>query len=208
MQPGDLVIMGSKSVGLFHIGIAIDNGEMIAADEAKGAVVVTSIPDSLYAALRPTLGKPDKAQVAPKATAAAAGFRCGARQRHDLRRRWRRAGPGRCPRAPTRSVLRSASPARMWSSGFHTGQDFPADIGTPVRAVTAGTVRIEHPSWAGNLVRIDHGNGLETLYAHLSSIDVATAHGSARASRSAPSAPRATRPGRTCTSRSGSAASR
>jgi hypothetical protein len=41
-----------------------------------------------------------------------------------------------------------------------------------VRAATSGTVRIEHPAWAGNLLRVDHGNGLETLYAHLSAIDV------------------------------------
>jgi len=41
-----------------------------------------------------------------------------------------------------------------------------------VRAVTSGVVRVEHPAWAGNLVRIDHGNGLETLYAHLSRVDV------------------------------------
>jgi murein DD-endopeptidase MepM/ murein hydrolase activator NlpD len=171
VQPGDLLVIGSKSVGLFHIGIALDNGEMIASDEAKGSVVVTSVPDSLYGALRPTLGRPATAQVAPASTSEASAFRCGntattvdvgsgawtwplAEGTYEIGTPFGQAGP-------------------MWSSGFHTGQDFPAAIGTPVRAVTAGTVRVEHPAWAGNLVRIDHGNGLETLYAHLSSIDVA-----------------------------------
>ncbi|GAA1570525.1 hypothetical protein GCM10009789_25060 [Kribbella sancticallisti] len=170
VQPGDLVIMGSRSVGLFHIGIALDNGEMIAADEAKGSVVVTSIPDSLYGALRPTLGKPSKAQVPPVTTAGASAFRCGnTATSYDV-------GGGEWTWPLADGTYEIGTPfgqsGAMWSSGIHTGQDFPASAGTPVRAVTAGTVRVEHPAWAGNLVRVDHGNGLETLYAHLSSIDV------------------------------------
>jgi murein DD-endopeptidase MepM/ murein hydrolase activator NlpD len=153
IQPGDLLVMGTKSVGLYHIGIALDGGEMIAADEAKGAVVVTTVPDSLYAALRPTLGRPAKAQVAPVATSGAWTWPL-ADGTYEIGTPFGQAGA-------------------LWSSGFHTGQDFPAAIGTPVRAVTAGTVTVEHPAWAGNLVRIDHGNGLETVYAHLSSITVA-----------------------------------
>jgi murein DD-endopeptidase MepM/ murein hydrolase activator NlpD len=173
VQPGDLVVMGSKSVGLFHIGIALDNGEMIASDETKGAVVVTSIPDSLYATLRPTLGKPSATQNAPASTPAAASFRCGATATtSDVG-----VGTGEWTWPLPEGTYEIGTPfgqsGAMWSSGIHTGQDFPASIGTTVRAVTAGTVRIEHPSWAGNLVRIDHGNGLETLYAHLSRIDVA-----------------------------------
>jgi hypothetical protein len=60
----------------------------------------------------------------------------------------------------------------LWSSGAHTGQDFAAPTGTPVYAAGSGTVTIEHPGWAGNLVRIDHGGGVETLYGHLSRVDV------------------------------------
>jgi hypothetical protein len=60
----------------------------------------------------------------------------------------------------------------LWSSGSHTGQDFAAPTGTAVFAAADGVVSIEHPSWAGNLVRIDHGGGVETLYAHLSRVDV------------------------------------
>jgi len=171
VQPGDLLVMGSRSVGLFHIGIALDNGEMIAADEAKGSVVVTSVPDSLYAALRPTLGKPAKAQVAPMSTSGAYAFRCGnTSTTYDVG-----TGEWTWPLAEgTYEIGTSFGQAgAMWATGFHTGQDFSAPVGTPVRAATAGTVRIEHPAWAGNLVRIDHGNGLETLYAHLDSIDVA-----------------------------------
>ncbi|GAA2804130.1 peptidoglycan DD-metalloendopeptidase family protein [Kribbella solani] len=170
IEPGDLLVMGSKSLGLVHIGVALDNGEMIAADEAKGAVVVTTVPDNLYAALRPTLGAPAKPQVPPAATSDAYAFRCGnTATSYDV-------GTGAWTWPLPDGTYEIGTPfgqsGSMWSTGFHTGQDFPAAIGTPVRAVTSGVVRVEHPGWAGNLVRIDHGNGLETLYAHLSRVDV------------------------------------
>jgi murein DD-endopeptidase MepM/ murein hydrolase activator NlpD len=171
IQPGDILVMGSKSLGLVHIGIALDNGEMIAADEAKGSVVVTTVPDNLYAALRPTLGAPAKPQVAPVATSEAYAFRCGnTATSYDV-------GSGSWTWPLPDGTYEIGTPfgqsGSLWSTGVHTGQDFPAAVGTTVRAVTSGVVRVEHPAWAGNLVRIDHGNGLETLYAHLSRIDVA-----------------------------------
>lgn len=55
----------------------------------------------------------------------------------------------------------------------HSGLDLPASIGTPVRAAASGYV-----AWAktgrlyGNYVMIIHTNGLATLYAHLSRMDV------------------------------------
>ncbi|MEU8222305.1 peptidoglycan DD-metalloendopeptidase family protein [Kribbella sp. NPDC048915] len=170
IQPGDLLVMGSKSLGLVHIGVALDNGEMIAADESKGAVVVTSVPDNLYAALRPTLGAPNKPQVAPEATSEAYAFRCGnTTTSYDV-------GTGAWTWPLPDGAYEIGTPygqsGAMWVTGTHTGQDFPAAIGTTVRAVTSGVVRVEHPAWAGNLVRIDHGNGLETFYGHLSRVDV------------------------------------
>ncbi|MFC0625743.1 peptidoglycan DD-metalloendopeptidase family protein [Kribbella deserti] len=170
VQPGDVIVMGNGSTGLWHIGVAIDNSEMIAADETKKSVVVTAIPESFYAALRPTLGKPVTPQVAPAATAAAEAFRCGATQTsYDV-------GSGKWTWPLNDGTYEIGTPfgqpGGLWVTGFHTGQDFPAALGTPVHAVAGGVVSVEHPSWAGNLVRIDHGNGLETLYAHLSSVAV------------------------------------
>jgi len=55
----------------------------------------------------------------------------------------------------------------------HTGIDFRAATGTPVRAAGVGTVVYAGPRGGyGNTVIIDHGNSLATLYAHLSSIAV------------------------------------
>jgi murein DD-endopeptidase MepM/ murein hydrolase activator NlpD len=51
----------------------------------------------------------------------------------------------------------------------HNGVDFGAPSGTPVFAASHGTVGHVGPHGpSGNLVLIDHGNGLETGYAHLS----------------------------------------
>jgi murein DD-endopeptidase MepM/ murein hydrolase activator NlpD len=55
----------------------------------------------------------------------------------------------------------------------HEGQDIEALIGTPVVASASGTVTIAGcQNGYGNVVYIDHGNGLSTRYGHLSHIDV------------------------------------
>lgn len=51
----------------------------------------------------------------------------------------------------------------------HTGLDISAKSGTDIKAVAAGTViSAKYEGSYGNLVKIDHGNGLETWYAHTS----------------------------------------
>ena len=54
---------------------------------------------------------------------------------------------------------------------MHEGIDISAALGTPIWAAAAGTVI--HAGWLGgygNLVVLDHGNGLATAYAHASAI--------------------------------------
>jgi murein DD-endopeptidase MepM/ murein hydrolase activator NlpD len=56
---------------------------------------------------------------------------------------------------------------------MHTGLDFRAQMGDPVRATANG--KVASSGWAGGygrMVEIDHGNGLSTRYGHLSEIDV------------------------------------
>lgn len=52
---------------------------------------------------------------------------------------------------------------------FHEGMDFMAEVGTLARAAAGGVVIYSdfHPQY-GNMIEIDHGNGLVTRYAHLS----------------------------------------
>ncbi len=56
----------------------------------------------------------------------------------------------------------------------HPGVDLKAQIGDPIYPLMKGQVTlVSRERFAyGNHVIIDHGNGLETLYAHLSRIDV------------------------------------
>jgi murein DD-endopeptidase MepM/ murein hydrolase activator NlpD len=65
------------------------------------------------------------------------------------------------------------NPFGGWGSEFHTGQDIATLWGTPVVAAAQGTVIFA--GWQngyGQIVIIDHGNGLTTRYGHLSGIDV------------------------------------
>jgi murein DD-endopeptidase MepM/ murein hydrolase activator NlpD len=55
----------------------------------------------------------------------------------------------------------------------HYGLDYRVPTGTPVKAMNKGTVRLARPLYfEGNFVVIDHGQGLLTLYLHLSQINV------------------------------------
>ncbi len=56
---------------------------------------------------------------------------------------------------------------------YHTGVDISAPTGTLVRATADGVVlHAERFSGYGRLVVIDHGNGMQTYYAHLSRFNV------------------------------------
>ncbi len=57
---------------------------------------------------------------------------------------------------------------------LHSGMDMRAETGTPARATAGG--KVVTAGWSGgygNMVEIDHGNGLSTRYGHLSAISVA-----------------------------------
>jgi murein DD-endopeptidase MepM/ murein hydrolase activator NlpD len=59
----------------------------------------------------------------------------------------------------------------MWSSD-HTGQDFAAPMGTPVRSVGAGEIISAHYSGPyGNRIIVRHDDGTETWYCHLSAFE-------------------------------------
>jgi murein DD-endopeptidase MepM/ murein hydrolase activator NlpD len=74
---------------------------------------------------------------------------------------------------PVDGVMRSSFGGRTdpfsGEGGFHTGIDIAAPVGTAVHVTADGVV--ESAGWSGHygkLVIVDHGNGLETYYAHLS----------------------------------------
>jgi murein DD-endopeptidase MepM/ murein hydrolase activator NlpD len=60
-------------------------------------------------------------------------------------------------------------------TALHTGLDFPSEVGTPVMAAAGGMVLLteQHPQY-GNVIELDHGQGVVTRYAHNSKLLVKT----------------------------------
>ncbi len=89
------------------------------------------------------------------------------------RRRWKPA--------PT-AIAAIPSTAR---TAFHAGIDFPGTYGQPIIAAASGRVSFvgQRPGY-GNVVEIDHGNGIMTRYAHLSRFGARVGEDVKRASRS------------------------
>lgn len=60
-------------------------------------------------------------------------------------------------------------------SSAHTGLDIATSSGTPILACASGTVTFSgYKGSYGNLIKISHGNGVETWYAHCSKLLVST----------------------------------
>lgn len=57
----------------------------------------------------------------------------------------------------------------------HQGMDIAAKEGTPVKAAADGKVVLAYPDlfYSGNVIVLDHGFGLQTIYAHLKEMNVA-----------------------------------
>lgn len=100
--------------------------------------------------------------------------------RKESRRRFESAHPGalgylnmygRLPGYDVGGRVRPV-PGQWTTYSGHRGIDFPVPSGTPVRSWGAGRVSLIYPghySW-GKYVKVDHGGGLQTAYAHLSRI--------------------------------------
>ena len=75
---------------------------------------------------------------------------------------------------PTTGVVTSPYGLRWGGSDFHPGIDIANDMGTPIVATADGIV--EYAGWNaggyGNMVDINHGNGLMTRYGHASQVVV------------------------------------
>ena len=72
---------------------------------------------------------------------------------------------------PSRGVI-SSNYGMRWGR-LHKGTDFAANIGDPISAALDGVViEAAYIGNYGNVVILDHGSGIETLYAHCSEIKV------------------------------------
>ena len=75
---------------------------------------------------------------------------------------------------PATGVVTSPYGLRWGGSDFHPGMDIANELGTPIVATADGTV--EYAGWDsggyGNMVDINHGNGIMTRYGHASQVVV------------------------------------
>lgn len=66
---------------------------------------------------------------------------------------------------------------QIYKGEAHHGIDIGAPEGTPVGATRKGQVaRVEWSDIYGNMVVVDHGDGMESVYGHLSGISVKTGY--------------------------------
>jgi murein DD-endopeptidase MepM/ murein hydrolase activator NlpD len=93
-------------------------------------------------------------------------------QHTDPEREW--SGKFRAPvDVPISDVFGTRRTFNGKVQSMHQGLDYAAPTGTPVSAVNSGTVLLAGPLYfEGNCVVLDHGQGLLTLYLHLSEIKV------------------------------------
>jgi murein DD-endopeptidase MepM/ murein hydrolase activator NlpD len=121
----------------------------------------------------------------PQANPSAEDLKRNAREQLRVARIWSRK------EVPARFTLPLGPPANPlpppktfgWNRSFngkpatqpHMGADYALTTGTPIVAVADGTVVLaEDLFYPGNAVFIDHGNGLVTMYFHLSELAVAS----------------------------------
>jgi murein DD-endopeptidase MepM/ murein hydrolase activator NlpD len=176
LQVGDVIVLGSRKSGLTGSGVYLGDDLVIASKEETGHVAVRRIEKSeLYGARRATLVPLSTPRAVP--AAANCGFVAPVVE-HPAEVNGEvvtdAPGPLRFPVADGSYSMSAGfgDAGSLWSSGSHTGQDFSAPIGTPVYASADGVVSLETNYWAGTLVRIDHGAGVETWYAHMDTVGV------------------------------------
>lgn len=195
-QVGDLVYLGDGHFGINRAGFYVGGRTWIAVDARTGSVGVEPLPDTgIFAVRRATLPRPAPVTLVLPTTPTWTRTGCGlAKPPEPVTGRGGIKVPGSTEDTGTSSETSDSTntpvgtawtlpipnglfklsaefgeKSALWTDG-HTGQDFAAPIGTPVRAALGGVVSIEHPAWAGTLVRIKHGNGIESWYAHLSAV--------------------------------------
>lgn len=88
------------------------------------------------------------------------------------------AGESGIPAGPVVAPVDAPVGAKFGARGlwarYHTGVDYRAGAGTPVRSVSAGRVVAAGPAgdWSGNRVAVQHAGGWTSMYSHLSKVSV------------------------------------
>ncbi|MGY4967109.1 peptidoglycan DD-metalloendopeptidase family protein [Streptomyces sp. 900105245] len=149
LRPGDLLFSGGSASSPEHVAMYIGGGEVIDAPHPGARVRITKLSfwdGRTLIRKRPTYTEPGSGDT---------------------------SGPWATPVADKHIGTGYRVSGSMWSSGYHTGVDFPVPAGTATRAVGPGTVVTAGWNSAyGYQVVIKHGDGMYSQYAHHSSLNV------------------------------------
>ena len=176
-----VLVTGSETEWLAVVGIALEAraGDKLALAvefaDGKTATLQVAIGTKQYATQRLTV-KPGQVELSPEDLA-----RYETERMHlaEIRKTFTEAAPDSLelmqpcegPRANTFGQRRIFNGQ---SRNPHNGMDIPAADGAPVLAAgEAKVIDVGNYFFSGNTVILDHGSGLLTLYAHLSSVEVA-----------------------------------
>lgn len=161
----------------FPIDLLEPEGELevfaVRAGRRQSAVIrVTSYP---YPEQRITLEDSSKVELS------AADLARVRREQARVRSLWSLDGPARFELPLGQPLANLGSAGSFGSRRYfndqarspHSGADYAAAAGVPVRSVAAGTVRLAADLFfSGQSVFVDHGDGLISMYFHLSSMSV------------------------------------
>ncbi|MFE9121514.1 peptidoglycan DD-metalloendopeptidase family protein [Streptomyces sp. NPDC007172] len=149
LRPGDLIFSGGSASSPEHVAMFIGGGEAIDAPHTGARVRIE--PLSFWTERILIMKRPDYTEPNSGGT----------------------SGSWVAPVADEHIGTGYGVSGSMWSSGHHTGVDFPVGPGTAIRAVGPGTVVTAGWNSAyGNQVVIKHGDGKYSQYAHQSSLNV------------------------------------
>jgi murein DD-endopeptidase MepM/ murein hydrolase activator NlpD len=184
-RPGDPVHFGGRRVlvaehgarayAVVGIGLAASGTQRLAWSGTAGEVPIAFwVQPHDYPAQRITIKDPEK--VTPSAT----NLRRIEREQAEILAAFRTYSdrtPALALRAPAQGPLSSNFGLRRFINGQprspHSGIDIAAPAGAPVLAPAPGrVVQVGDYFFNGKTVLLDHGQGLVTLYCHLSRVDV------------------------------------
>jgi murein DD-endopeptidase MepM/ murein hydrolase activator NlpD len=147
--------------------------EAYAAVESAGVVAAAALAEYNAAAQEATTSFAALEEASAKVTEVDATHKEAAAEAKATSEAYRKAmAAARVSPAPGHGMTtRFGAHGSRWSTGRHTGVDFPAPTGSPVVAAASGrVVSTGYDGAYGNRVVIEHSNGLTTTYNHLSSI--------------------------------------
>lgn len=172
---GDTLASLAKKYDSDAAEIASYNGLSSVDDLVRGATVIIPGGEIAQVSAKDTKAKP----VTTKKAAAPSKIKTGGSMGSVK-------GTGNTSDSSFSSSFANPAPSGHLSQGVHgwNGVDLAAPSGSPVNAAAAGTVIVSRVGgWNGgygNYVVIDHGNGVQTLYAHMATDSVSVGETVAR----------------------------